>query len=328
MKNVLARVRGSDVLIGMVAVGVVGVLVVLTGYFYLVPPDKQTVSFTTMDASSLSGGEDVRVAGVSVGKVDGVSLGADDVEVRLQVDASVLIGDKTRAEVRLLTAVGGYYVALVPGGRRNVDSRTIAPDRVSVPYTIADTLQQLPQVTSNVQGAPIDQTLSQISDGLQHNSESVRSLIEGVQSLATIVDKQKQQVTSILSMASEYLATFNNSSDFVFELIRKINIVLSAFYPYRDGFTEAYRQLGLVARRLGVVAQFYVNHEDQFYAAVSTAEATAAQLSDQMSGMIANLEPLRDRLVSLLGDGGPDTPWTQFTLDATKMCLPTPGAPC
>lgn len=328
VRSLRRRIHESDVLTGLTAGVVVVILIVVAGYVYLSPPNKQTVTFTTRDAASLSGGEDVRVAGISVGKVAGIDLASDHVSVDLEIESDVRIGDRTRADVRLLTAVGGYFVTLVPGGQVTPTSRVIAADRVTVPYTIADTLQHLPRITSEVRGVPMEQTLAQLSDGLQHNSDSVRNLVSGMQSLAEIVDKQKHQVTSILSMASNYLTTFNSSSDFVFELIRKINVVLSAFYPYRAGFTEAYRQLGLVARRLGVVAQFYVNHEDQFYRAVSLAENTAGQLRDGMSDMIATLEPLRDRLMSLLGNGGADGPWARFTLDATKMCQPVPGRSC
>lgn len=266
------RIRANDFLTGMVAVGLAAVLIAGVSYFYMAPPGRQAITFTTRDVASLSGGgEDVRVAGISVGKVADVRLRADDVEVELDVTDDVVVGDRSSVRVQLLTAVGGYFVSLIPPSGRVTDtSRTIPADRVTVPYTIADTLQELPRITDEVDGDPIESTLAQVADGLGENSKSLRHLIDGMRSISTIVDKQRRQVDAILAMASNYMTTFANSREFVFELIRKVNVALSQFYTYRAGFSEAYRQLGggVLQRLGGAVSNFYLNHSDQIYAAV------------------------------------------------------------
>jgi len=322
------RIRANDFLTGLVAIGLVVVLAAGVTYFYLSPPGRQSVTFTTRDAASLSGGEDVRVAGVSVGKVSDIRLRADDVEIDLDIAGDVEVGDRSSVRVQLLTAVGGYFVSLVPAGKITDNSRTIPADRVSVPYTIADTLQELPRITDEVDGDPVESTLAQVADGLGENSASLRHLIDGLQSLSTIVDRQRRQVDSVLAMASDYTTTFSNSRDFVFELIRKVNIAFSQFYTYRAGFSEAYRQLGGVLERLGAVSTFYLNHSDQIYSAVVAARDTAQRLRDGMDAMIGNLGPLQSRLTALVApEGAPDVN-SEFVLDATAMCLPVPGRTC
>ncbi|ASR01249.1 MlaD family protein [Gordonia rubripertincta] len=322
------RIRANDFLTGMVAVGLAAVLIAGVSYFYMAPPGRQAITFTTRDVASLSGGEDVRVAGISVGKVADVRLRADDVEVELDVTDDVVVGDRSSVRVQLLTAVGGYFVSLIPSGRVTDTSRTIPADRVTVPYTIADTLQELPRITNEVDGDPIESTLAQVADGLGENSKSLRHLIDGMRSISTIVDKQRRQVDSILAMASDYMTTFANSREFVFELIRKVNVALSQFHTYRAGFSEAYRQLGGVLQRLGAVSNFYLNHSDQIYAAVVGARNTADRLRYGMDAMIDNLGPLQSRLASLVApEGAPDAD-SAFVLDATAMCLPVAGRKC
>lgn len=315
----------SDVVAGLIVVGLVVLLCAVAAYFYVNPVGKQTISFTTQDAISLQAGQDVRVAGVSVGKVKAVSLEQNDVRVSIEVNSDVPVGDQSRVDVRLLTAVGGYYVALAPGGNNPGASSTIPVSRVTVPYTIADTLQQLPRITNDVNGVPIDKLLAQMSDGLEQNSESMRNLLAGLQSISTIADKQRGQVKSILNMAESYLRTFNGSRQFLFELVRKANIVLSEYYTYRNDFTQAYLDLGQVVVRLGQVAKFYNNHDDQFYGVVEALEETTGRLRDGMTAMIANLEPVRDRIMSLVSkDGALNGP----TVDVSPVCLPLPGKPC
>ena len=142
------------------------------------------------------------------------------------------------------------------------------------------------------------------------------------------MDDQKVQVRSILDMANEYLTTFDNSRDFVFELVRKVNIALSQYYTYRAGFSQAYKGLGGVLERVGVLAQFYLNHTDQVYPAVVAARDTLRRLNDTTSGFINQLVPLRDELMRLIGPANAADQNAGFVLDATSMCLPVPGRAC
>ena len=245
----------------------------------------------------------------------------------LDLDDTVRVGNRTRVKVQLLTAVGGYFVALQPSGPASEDSGTISPDRVTVPYTVADILQELPRVTDNVSGEPVDRSMMQVADGVGKNTAAFRNAMDGLQTVATIMDRQKAQVQSILSMASQYTGTFNKSRDFVMELVRKVNIALSQYYTYRYGFSEAFRQLGGVLERLGVLAQFYLNHEYEFDNGVVGLRALAKKLETSTQSVIDRLEPMRDQLMRLVGDGKHKSK-DQFVIDATAMCLPVPGRTC
>lgn len=136
--------------IGLGALIVTAVVVAATVLVYLRPPGQQTVSFVTDDAVSIKQGLDVRVAGVSVGSVESVELGADEVEVTTKIDDHVFIGDNTSVQVRMLTAVGGYFVTLVPAGNSPLGSEVIPSAKVVVPYSISDVLQEAPRITGEV----------------------------------------------------------------------------------------------------------------------------------------------------------------------------------
>ncbi|QTI68987.1 MlaD family protein [Gordonia polyisoprenivorans] len=312
---------------GVIACAVVALLIAITAYFYLSPPNERTVSFTTKDAISLRGGEDVRVAGVSVGTVKSLTYADDHITVAMSVKSSVHIGDLTRVDVRLLTAVGGYFVTLTPLGRDQSGNEIEIPrDRVQVPYTIADTIQALPRVTDNVSGVPIDRILAQMGDGLGSHPDAVRSIVAGMQSLATVIDQQKQQVTSTLDLVREYSATFDQSRAFLFALVNKVNVVLSQYYIYRAQFSEAFVQMGGVLKKLGNFAQFYVDHSDQLYALVNKVREGAKQLRDGTDSLIAGLVPLQQRLnqfTATLGAGSESS-----TSPAPTICLPIKGKDC
>lgn len=327
MRRFQERLTNNDLLAGALVVAVIAIVVAGVSYFYLAPPGRQSVTFTTRDAAAVTGGEDVRVAGISVGKVSSVELRDKDVKVTVELDDTVRVGNRTRVKVQLLTAVGGYFVALQPSGPVSQDSRTITPDRVTVPYTVADILQELPRVTDNVTGAPVDQSMVQVADGVGRNTAAFRNAMDGLQTVATIMDRQKGQVESILSMAGQYTGTFAKSRDFVMELVRKVNVALSQYYTYRYGFSEAFRQLGGVLERLGVLTQFYLNHEYEFDNGVVGLRDLAKRLETSTQSVIDRLEPMRDQLMRLVGDGKHKSS-DQFVIDASAMCLPVPGRTC
>lgn len=329
MQRRLKRFEMSDAAVGLVAIGVVAVLAAVAAYFYLSPPNERTVTFTTRDAVSLRGGEDVRVAGISVGKVKDVVLASDDnnVTVSMSVKSDVHLGDDARVQVRLLTAVGGFFVALEPGGADVVrNAVTIPIERVSVPYTIADTLQDLPRVTDNVAGAPIDDILKEIDKGVGDNPGALRNVVDGMQSLATILDRQRAQITTTLDLTNEYLSTFNQSKEFVFGLLRKVNIVLSTHYTYRAGFSKAFEQLGGVLLRLGALAKFYVNHKEQIGTIVGRVRDGAGKLRDGMDGLIDNLAPLQSTLSAFATSAGQQKDPNE--IDGAAICLPVAGKAC
>ncbi|MGW9264319.1 MlaD family protein [Gordonia terrae] len=326
LRTVLGRVRRSDKLIGVVTLVVLVIVVVSVSTFYVVKPGRETITFTTRDAIALNRGDDVRVAGVSVGEVTGMHLERDRVRVDLAVEPGVKVGDRTRVEVRLLTAVGGYFVTVIPGGDPK-DDRVIPADRVTVPYTIADTLQELPRITDNVSGTPIDETLAEIGQGFAGSPQSIQSIIDGLDSLATVVGTQRQQIRSIGDMVSNYSKTFNESRAFVFELIRKINIVVQAYDTHVVAYGYALKKLGDVVLKLRPFAVYYNNHNDQLYNAIVRTQASVQVIKDSMEQTIDNLLPARQRLQSLVGTVA-DGQKTGFVIDGSRLCFPIPGRQC
>src|SRR5689334_12191558 len=71
------------------------------------------------DASGLAPGNEVRVAGVKVGKVTGIGLARDGshpyVRVSFRVNG-VHLGTGTEATIRIKTVLGQKYLALAPAG--------------------------------------------------------------------------------------------------------------------------------------------------------------------------------------------------------------------
>ncbi|MGW5518251.1 MlaD family protein [Nocardia africana] len=327
MRQVMRRIVASETLLGTVVVVTAVVALGATTLFYTHPVGQRTVAFETTDAAALSAGQEVRVAGITVGKVTKVSFRPDTVLVEAQVSDDTFIGDDSHVEVRMLTPVGGYAVTVVPLGRAPLGSRVIPADHVTVPYSIGDVLQAAPHVTDKVDGSTVDANIDQVAQALQHNSNSVGSLISGMNSIAAVMDRQRSQVEQITGLASEYLQSFDANRDFVFDLIRQIDVVVSTYNNAHVGFNEAYSLLGDVLMRVQPEMKFYLDHKDQVRAVVDQVKKSIESLDTTMGPAIDKLQDLRAQLEAWLTPQGLATV-SGGTILASNVCIPLPGRTC
>ena len=106
------------------------------------------VRATVPSAITVSAGANVRIAGVSVGRVDDVKLDGQAVALRLRMDTdNGGLPVDSRVGIRLRSLVGENYVEIVPGSR----AQTI-PDGGSVPAEQTNDYVEIDQILSVLKG--------------------------------------------------------------------------------------------------------------------------------------------------------------------------------
>lgn len=80
--------------------------------------DTYRVSARFTSVTGLKTGASVEIAGVAVGKVDGIELHPEDYEaiVHMKIDRGVKIQEDTIASIRTTGIIGDRFVKLSPGG--------------------------------------------------------------------------------------------------------------------------------------------------------------------------------------------------------------------
>ena len=106
--TVLGVVAITGITVGMLAALNIGDLPLIGG--------GTTYKAEFVEAGGLRTGEEVRIAGVKVGKVTKMDLVGDHVQVDFKVDDGVRVGDASRAEVKIKTLLGSHYLSLDPRG--------------------------------------------------------------------------------------------------------------------------------------------------------------------------------------------------------------------
>lgn len=206
-----------------------------------------TAYFT--EAAGLSPGNEVRVAGVTVGKVTGVSLAGDQVKVTFTV-SNTWVGDDSTVAIDIKTILGSKYLALDPlGGGRQDPSAAIPASRTTSPYDVTQAFQQLGTVFSQVDSTSVAKALEDISATFANTPPAVHQALTGMASLSETIASQDSQIATLLrgtdqlsgtvaSENSEFQALINDGSLLLGELQQQQSAVTSLLTGTEDLATE------------------------------------------------------------------------------------------
>ena len=318
------RVLRDPRLWGASTLAIVTVLGLVAAMVYVSPPGNRIVTFSTDDASSITPGITVRIAGITVGKIKDLSIEPDQVRVRATVEGSAFVGDQSNVQVRMLTVVGGYYVNIDSLGDTPLGDRVIPRDRVTMPYSLIRALADATNVTERVQTAPINQSLNEVQQGLAGpNLESISSIVDAGTKLTDTLDRQQGQMTAILNLSDEYIQHLSNYRGQLKQLIEKISILEQTLVLYGKGFAGALQGMGNVMQGIGTVGTFYMNHRDKFLAKFIHWQQIVRTWADRSGLVVRILRRTRSRMERTL-----DAQNAPPELLATDLCIPLPASPC
>src|SRR5690349_13078701 len=171
------------------AVGIVVILVMMVAAFradrlpIIGAGDIYYANFS--EVGGLHAGNEVRVAGVSVGNVDKIELDGDHVKVTFKLDKGTDLGASTAAEIKVRTLLGATYLGLVPAGAGQMAAGAHIPDsRTNEPYDVVDAFQELSTTTDQIDLEQVSTALNALSDIAAQTPEEFRGAIKGVSDLS------------------------------------------------------------------------------------------------------------------------------------------------
>lgn len=309
---------------GAAALVIATVIGLVAAWLYISPPGQKTVTFYTRDAASVRVGDQVRIAGIAVGKVRALSLEPDSVRVSARVDDSAFIGDQSQVDIRMLTVVGGYYVNISSLGNQPLGINPIPAERVKMPYNLMQTLADSTKITTKVDPKPLRESLDQLQQGLRgDNVQALSTVIDAGNSIMSTLNRQRGQLTSILNFSDEYIRALNGFSGELKSIVQRLSIIMQVLILYGDNFGDGLKAFADVLSSLIPLAYFYDNHRAKFLEKVKVWMAKARDWSETNGSIIRLLRALRNKFERVLDaqNAAPD-------FLSTDMCIPIPGHPC
>jgi phospholipid/cholesterol/gamma-HCH transport system substrate-binding protein len=196
-------------------------LVLIMGNFAL--GSTQSYGALFANASQLQEGDDVRVAGVSVGQVESVDI--DDrtrARVTFSVADDLLLTSTSRAEIRYLNLVGNRYLALTRGsggGTPLEEDATIPQTRTQPALDLTVLFDGFKPLFQALEPAQVNQLSMNIIRTLQGEGGTVRSLLEHTASLTNHVADRDELIGEVITNLNETLGTVTRRRRQVVELV-------------------------------------------------------------------------------------------------------------
>ncbi|HVG84538.1 MAG TPA: MlaD family protein [Vicinamibacterales bacterium] len=321
----MRQIASREVLAGVGAIAVAAVLLIAFGWYYLATPGQRTIVLETSDAATMPTRTQVRIAGLPVGTVTEVRVGQAKATVTLRIDDSIDIGDTTSADVRMLTAVGGFYIALQPSGTVTQSHPIIPQSRVLLPYLIGDLVTEASAPISRVALTDVGKAIDASARGMQNDPNTITSFAAALNTLATTVNSQSSQLERALTVSNEYSAEVTKNREVFVRMTQKASIVLATMRQTRAGFESAYRGLAELFSHLLPVTEFYTAHREALYYAFLKVKGGLEALDGALDPAVQQLDAFTAALeAKMRTGGGPNA----LGLLASDVCIPAPGAPC
>jgi phospholipid/cholesterol/gamma-HCH transport system substrate-binding protein len=179
------------------------------------------------EAAGLQPGNEVRIAGVTVGRVTGVSLDHGKVAVTFRVRGA-WIGNRTTASIEIKTLLGDKYLALDPLGSSAQKSGTPIPlSRTTSPYDVTQAFSGLGQQISKINTAQLTQSLRTLSAAFATTPPYVRKALRGLAALSSSVASRDAAVTSLLAGARQVTGTLAKEDSRFQALLGDGNLLLA-----------------------------------------------------------------------------------------------------
>lgn len=236
------------------AVGILAIVALLAGSFSIdkiLGGTEYKAEFS--EAAGLKPEDEVRVAGVKVGKVLSVDLAGDRVQVEFRAK-DVELGDRTRADIRIKTLLGRKLLSLTPDGDGELEAGGVIPlERTTSPFDIAEAFQDLSSSVGEIDDEQLAQSFTVLADTFRDTPDEVRASLEGLGRLSRTLASRDQElrallersrgVSQVLAERDEDLTAFLADSSLVLQEVARRREAISRLLSTTVELSEQLRAL-------------------------------------------------------------------------------------
>jgi phospholipid/cholesterol/gamma-HCH transport system substrate-binding protein len=281
---------------------------------------RYELTATFNDVAGMYDGDDVKLAGLTVGQVTGIDVVEGRALVRFEVDDTVQLPEDSTVAVRWRNLIGQRFLGLEPGtgttmlgdgdtmdnAKNVVDlgqlvnqlvplARAVSPDQVN---TILTTLLQ----AFDGNDATFDELLSDFDSvlgTLAARDDTIGQLVEDYDTITTAVASRDAQIGQMVDNLVAISETFAANDDLLDQALVELASLSTGADHILD---EGARDLGLTLDHLAVLT------------------GTAADHVDELESALVGLPPLFQSLLTVLDRGE----WLRVSV----LCLTVSPGPC
>ncbi|OHU21262.1 mammalian cell entry protein [Mycobacteroides franklinii] len=211
------------------------------------------------DVFGLREGDDVRIAGVRVGRIEQVELVGDIAKVSFVVQNDQHVFGNTVASVTYQNIIGQRYLGLSIGNKGSIDplpaDSTIPLERTEPSFDVGRLLHGYAPLFSTLDPKQLDNLTNGVVASLQGNQAAIPTLVNQTTSLTKIIagkDESLDQVVTNLDAVSGILSEQDASLD---QILTQTRQMMSSFNDKRPELVDSLGAFRHVAQRLSTISE-------------------------------------------------------------------------
>jgi phospholipid/cholesterol/gamma-HCH transport system substrate-binding protein len=238
------------------AVGTVGTLILIALVIAVFSYDKIPFIKGTSDYSAYfteAGGikpdSDVRVSGLSVGRVADIRLEGTKVLVDFTVRDGVELGDRTEAAIKTETVLGTKFLEVTPRGDGNL-AGPIPVERTTSPYDLPAALGDLTTTISGLDTTQLSSSLTTLAQTFQDTPPDLKIALEGVARFSDTLNNRDAKLRNLLANANKVTGVLAKRSDQIASLVVNTNALLAELLSQRNSVDALMNNLTAVSQQI------------------------------------------------------------------------------
>ena len=248
----------NPVVIGAISLAVIAAMILVAFKASSLPVigggDVYYASFS--EAGGLKPNDEVRIAGVRVGKVEEVELAGDHVRVAFRVEDDAEFGQETHAAIKVKTLLGSMFLALEPAGDGQMDEGYEIPvDRTSSPYDVVEAFTGLAETSGEIDTDQLAESLSTFADLTRNTPDEFRDALDGVSALSANVAAKNEQINTLLQNLRKVSGVLDERDEDIIALMRDADVLFRALVQRREAIHNLLVSTSRLSKELTLLVQ-------------------------------------------------------------------------
>ena len=243
------------------------------------------------DVSGLRTGDDVKVAGVRVGRVQEIEVTEDGARVRFEVEEDQPLLETTHMVMRYQNLLGQRYLALVQGEERGPeleDGATIPLRRTDPGFDLTELLNGFRPLFQVLEPADVNELATSLVKVLQGEGGTVEALLQQTAELTSFLADRDEVFGEVLTNLTPVLQNLAGQGTELRTTVRELKALMTGLARDRKS----------IGRSIDGVSQLVGATSELLREAREPAVATVRRLRTVARMLAVTREDLNDALVS------------------------------
>jgi phospholipid/cholesterol/gamma-HCH transport system substrate-binding protein len=283
------------------------------------------------NADGLKSDDDVRIEGISVGKVESVRVQGDHVHVSFSVRSGLALGRASRASIEVATVLGNLFLQVESAGSgRLAKGSTIPLARTTVPYSLLGALNAFGEFSQQTNVPRLEQSLRTLASTINGIApKDVRAALRGLADVSTTLAAKQGEISDLLHSATTIVRTLDRNGGALVSLLTQGDEFLRLLEQRHDLIAQLLADTARLGNELRVLMKRNGAQLTSLFRDLDTVTAVLVKEKKQLQQAIVSLGQFGVNITNITGSG----PWLDLLTPTAVVpdnqivgCGTNPGA--